>query len=1487
MNQNHPPAEAMQAKIGNATDDFIASRLPTWLARASRGQIRTLRASFARHRSSQEKLRKATLDLMPPQAFAKKRFETLLPDGLSVDQLLWREVVLRNITRFANLQTPQMEVGERVQPALLRLMQNFHEGANYWAGTGLVNAKNDVLVYEQTDKLVRNVRELDVGNQYQALLASVLVAARAELVQDKRDGLALATEIAALKGQVTAYEQIVLRALAKGEEAYGSNLRGQVGVLKVLDQVIVDALVVYLHTVDGKEAGVILYLPSDPQRALRSFASRQALSDALAGQLRQTAYRQYFGSLVSLGARAGFLSRLELRLRDERTDLQLDSHTPDGDIFEVVVQQQIERVKADALLLLVPTARADQQAARARLDTWKAVGLGLFNLAGLFIPEVGAILLGQFVVQTLAEVYEGAMDWHHGHQHEALDHMLGVAENVAVGAAIGVGVGLVRSVFVDELVPVSTENGLRLWHDDLQAYAVLRDEEALQGDGLYGDGEQRLMRDGERYYQIHRARPDGPWRLRHPTREGAYGPVVEHNGERGWRLRQAHPLLCQDNSIMLNSLWQPVKPFDAAQAEQILRCSGLDQEALRGLLVEGRRVPFNLRDTLQRFEAHARIEAFFEHLGGDALSPEEGALLQWCEARLGKQGQGMAMRSALMLEAPVLRGEMLTYLTQPRASDDPLLALLRRDFPGLPELYARAAVSDASEAQRSLATREQRLALGLAVRARTLLRLSRLNRAVEGLYLPEAYHDTCGELLLESLRTLPAWPHSVNVQLREGSVTGRIIAQVFPDGSASRDFSLVFKQGRFSLYGPLGEMLPLVNAQAADIFDALSAVLTADHLQAMGIADGQTREPLRKYLLGRLPSSHEGLARLLGLPPSAGWINPGHRLPDGRVGYPLSGRPGGGSPPRQRMLTRLRGIYPGLDDQQLEQELERLLRLDGPVFQHLANLEDDAEQLEMHLNRWVSAELNPARQSVRERFSMNLRRAWRLQGEPIAAVGAVPAGQRLNLINLQVSTVPPLPPQVDFSRVTAMTLADGSLTRVNTEFLRCFTALRELNISSNRLLQVPQGLAYLVELRRLRLAHNNIRLDRTALDALNGLPQLTHLDLSYNPLGAYHFRYDQLSHLVDLNLRRTRLVEWPSEIELCQRLERVDLRDNDLVTVPAPILAMPNVRRRAFLVTGNNLRMRDLQGLYALDLIQEHHHLPQPLRVIDPVLTRQAWIASEIEADSSAKAMQWDTLQALPGSDGLFMLLGHLRHTADYTNAREVLNRRVWRLLGALAQSGGLRETVYALAALPLSCENSIADRFSELLIQQVVNSAQHNPLHERGDELLALGRGLFRLEQVELFARQDILARITEGEDVDQIATGLYYRVQLRQRLGLPEQPHSMLFAEAAAVDAAQLEAAFRAVQVAEAAGGLAESLSQRQFWQHYLRERHQQVFDALEQVYADRRALLLGRQPQLPPAQYSQLVESLEIDRASDEHAQMLQLTREFLMGRERGRG
>lgn len=175
---------------------------------------------------------------------------------------------------------------------------------------------------------------------------------------------------------------------------------------------------------------------------------------------------------------------------------------------------------------------------------------------------------------------------------------------------------------------------------------------------------------------------------------------------------------------------------------------------------------------------------------------------------------------------------------------------------------------------------------------------------------------------------------------------------------------------------------------------------------------------------------------------------------------------------------------------------------------------------------------------------------------------------------------------------------------------------------------------------------------------------------------------------------------------------------------------------------------------------------------------------------------------------------------------------------------------IFERAGLPLSCLDAVASHFSALQVlvrQAQAEAAAVNP--ERRGELLELGRQLFRLDQLEGIAYQDGRQRLAASEHVDQLALGLAYRVQLRSRLRLPNQPYAMRYPDAVALTQAQVEDAFLRVTRAQTIEGLTDSLSQRAFWRRYLRQQHDQMFDALSADYTRRTLELQAQRPVLAP--------------------------------------
>ena len=1500
-NTNAP--EPSGSKLDTATDTFIGAILPAWLQRATPAQINRLRDSFKRHQTNQASLRAATSALIPLPRFAEEQFATLLahrlPAGLKLSGLQWLQV-RRDFSRLPGLHWPVYGPLYDRQPALLRLMQNFHDDAEILSGSGLVANDTDRVLLDDPEQLAEDCREWDAGARYQALLEQVFTPATLTLLaEDKRAGLLLAIDVAALKGELGSEVEAALRSVVQASSE--QVLRAYPGLLTMLGCPISDALAFQLRGEGGEEGGVVLYLPSDPKRALRYFDSWASLNQAMAQALQQRAYRRFFSQLVALQARPGFLATLEKRLQDDLPDLQLDAATGHGEVFERLVVQQVKRAKDDARTLLVPTADVDLQATKDRLRAWEDAGLGLLNLAGLFIPLVGAMLLGQLLVQTLSEVYEGAVDWYHGHQYEALEHMLGVAETLAVVAAVATGATLVtrgfqRSTFVDGLEPVALEGGeRRLWHRDLKAYQVTPASLRQDALGLFGEGEHRCMRVGERYCLVHRPDPDGAWRLRHPQRDDAFGPEVEFNGDRGWRLRHERPLEIDDTAHMLDMLWPQQVPLSTQRARAVLCVAGIDTEALRGLLVAGRQLPVNLRETLRRFEADARIEAFFEAMQRELPASDDLEIQPWCLAQPALSGlDAQALRERVLALQASLREQLLAHLSRSELAPDALRDLVRRDFPGLPPAYAAAVVVDVGEAQRDLAILEQRLPVSLATHARALLQQVRLSHALEGLYLGSGYSDQAGELVLAMLPRLPHWPRSLNLELRQGTEYGPRLAVIDPQAADQATMVLVHKDGEFRLYDHSGVEREAEIAAPAGVFEAIVACLSPTELARLEIAGDNPAGALRARLVQRLPATPTGLRNLLGWRSAEPRFSPPQRLSDGRAGYPLSGRGQGRNWAERTLRNRIRELYWGLNEGQVDTFLQRLL-LSGSPYENMLRLEGEYSQLDLALNRWASAELSDNRRAVRQHVAGLMRRAWRFQGESARGADGTVDGRRLDLSGLRLRALPALPAQADFGHVTELNLGGLQLNAVPSAFLGAFNTLRRLSLNDNALLRIPAGISRFTHLTELRLAHNRIRMDLDGTQALARLAALQHLDLSFNPLGSIALRFNQLSQLRSITLRRCGLLAWPEGLDSCGFLDSADIRQNQIAQVPEHVMLMPTVFRRSFRVDDNPLAVADRERLFA-ERVHEHAEavppLFEPLAVDAGGRSRERWLQPVDDDSREAREQVWDRLLALPDSAGLFRLLRDLERTRDYRVAPGYLHGQVWNLLHAIGNDSPLRLQVFERASMAVTCVDSVAGRFSDLQVLMLTSQAVHGAAgNERAGELLGLGRQLFRLDEVARYARADIAQRMAQlppadaehyaraRARIDDIEIDLYYRVHLANELDLPLQPRHMQFEGVANVTGAQLQQALGSVRAAEATQALAESVSQREFWLNHLRAEYPQAFAAIEEDFAGSGTQLDEQQGALTSAEYDQRWKALLMERDAKLHALALQLTQEAL--------
>lgn len=84
----------------------------------------------------------------------------------------------------------------------------------------------------------------------------------------------------------------------------------------------------------------------------------------------------------------------------------------------------VGKAQLDAWVLAVPVTQVDEDARAQLLQQYLDVGLTLANVAGLFVPGLGQLMMGVAVGQLLGEVYEGVEDWSHQHKTDALGHIV-------------------------------------------------------------------------------------------------------------------------------------------------------------------------------------------------------------------------------------------------------------------------------------------------------------------------------------------------------------------------------------------------------------------------------------------------------------------------------------------------------------------------------------------------------------------------------------------------------------------------------------------------------------------------------------------------------------------------------------------------------------------------------------------------------------------------------------------------------------------------------------------------------------------------------------------------------------------------------------------------------------------------------------------------------------------------------------------------------
>ena len=595
-------------------------------------------------------------------------------------------------------------------------------------------------------------RALDLGEQYQAHLNEVFdpPAVRSLMIRAQIELLAVRLHTALIQGHVSQAAHAMVMALLQRQrdpQLYGKPVafnRLQIYGM-TLDEVLVIGpyrsrwpVLEWEHTgLDGVPVmkkpdmePVVVYIPGALVTPLKEYPSFEAFQYELGLNLRDPGCRQLIASLVPQGSAGAFMARLNQHLYQTRpgpagqvppvyvdeVDLKLalvGIDTPAHELFTTLNRQHLDRLKANARVLAVPTADADSKLLQERLEYYLGIGLDTLNVAAFFIPGAGEVMMAVMALQMGMDVCHGIEAWNVGDVQQAWSHMESIALNIAVtgvtgaaGHVIGGRLAKATARWGEGLVPIVLPDGqTRLWRPELEPYRCAESFDPQVEPNALGqyrlEGKTYVRIDRHFYEQVYDPKLDA-WRVRHPGDNSAYQPLLKHNHAGAWRHSHEQPLQWQ-RLTLLRRLGHETRFFDDQVLVQIGDVSGVTDEELRRVHMDGLPVPALLQDTLAQFRA----------------AREPG-------------GRANGARGAAV------------------DSGGPDLERLRRRFPMLTGNAAREVLGYAAASDLARLRLTGQGSRELDDLARYYAQQARLNRALAGLYVPELASVDSERLAIEA-----------------------------------------------------------------------------------------------------------------------------------------------------------------------------------------------------------------------------------------------------------------------------------------------------------------------------------------------------------------------------------------------------------------------------------------------------------------------------------------------------------------------------------------------------------------------------------------------------------------------------------------------------------------------------------------------------------------------------------------------------------------
>ncbi|MFZ5936397.1 NEL-type E3 ubiquitin ligase domain-containing protein [Pseudomonas sp. HS6-2] len=1449
-------------------DSIIAKRLPAWLKAATTEELQQLRAAMRRSLDTRRHLSRVLAQIEGIDAFATPILASQMQAkfGHAYNVRRWqmlvgnREVVINALPVGAHL----TEVKYEPMPLLEAALRNFTEaetasdrtldGAQP-RGNRLLNPRQGRVTPPSADQFARFCRELDLGAQYQQHLDEALqptsgfdqASGTPRLLADAhRDALLVDAYEAKLTGVLTQAELQLIAGLCNdnalgrlnGDPVVANRLQllghtmQQIVVLAVMDEGIIR------NTIKR----VLVHIPGDEHGAWCAFESLRKFANALGRRLREPSYQKFFTRFVRRRDSQAFFGEIIPAYADlvSTANYELNEEVePYGlPLFNTLATARIAQIKDDAAMIAVPVAKLDRAVEVAHNRRLAAEGWTLLNLAGLFVPAIGLGLLAITAWRLLGEVYHGIDAWREGDDNEALGHLLNVGGDVAAMTVTSAGLLLTRRLWhgatvVDELVPAHLEDGtVKLWNQDLLPYRLAGPAPGAVRDaqGIHRLGTFAWVEIDGGYYAVEQRVTTGAWRLL--AREG-HAPLLCHNGAGAWRLWSEQPAQWDDLHTLFRRFGEDAQGLDEEQIDQVLAAHALDAEHLRGLHVYGRALDPEVMDTVLRVKLDQRIRNVIGDLrSGKAVTDQ--LVLEHARSLLGNS---TSVSADLANQISPRRRELFQRLYESmQETDSSGVAQLRRVFTSLHGPAARGLISAASVTDRRLLEVDKRISLSLSEAARNCVQRIRTARAYESLVIDSPQNADTARAAVAMSKYLPNASTGIRWRLLEAGSDANI--KLLDSESGTRQRGLLHRDGRFQLLDDQGTAV----GAPGELFDIMASAYDEGLRQSLGVGDPIAHN--LRVLLARLANVRRAQVQaLFGRRQGDGvWFTPPQRIQDGRIGYPLSGRGEGGAPVRRRpqaLFAIIRSLYPSFSDEQSLTWISDVQAAGLNLESELQRLGQELEALGTSLHQWQMRAPMGGERSVRREFRESLVNCWRRRlTYPGPATGQTHS-YRWAIFNLSLPALPELPSQVSFGHVTEMAVFEVGLTALPEQFIRAFPNLRTLELPGNRLTQLPLQLMQIRSLQSLDLFGNQIVMTPAQATILACCESLEYINLSFNPLGRV-FSLAGLGRLRRLHMRSTGINQLPNALTDRPDLLLADLRDNQIDRLPEHFYRAPGWIRRSILVRGNPLTEMEISRLRAS--LEGVGTLREEVVVDDVGHSRRRWLDACQSTHRGEFSLHWDNLQSAPRSGEFFSMLTLLLRSADFHQSPQALADRVYSMIVAMSEYSSLREELFNEVD-ETNCQDGAALTFSNLELRMLVWQTQRGA-EDREEGLLHLGRQLWRLDEVNRIALEEIQARRKDGADPDEVEVGLAYRVSLRDALDLPAQPGGMLFRESARVDEAGVADALARVREAETSATVAASLVERGFWQDHLQRTYGARFEAVDAPFHEQLNVLMDEQ-------------------------------------------